>query len=190
MQTNGIFKLIEIKRTGETAGKNKTKYIHVLAVDFFNQKKEGEEGKADFFLVKAFGATADFIERNMSGSRRAFITGDLEIGHYMEKMAVEKKLTFAGQSGKAKFEVDVEKTSISIIARDVRFLDKPNETATVFVPDESGSGDEVIFEVDEPGTESTPAPTSSNGETAGSYTVEVDGKPEGRERKSSLTGRK
>ena len=188
MQTNGVFKLIEIKRTGETAGKSKTKYIHVLAVDFFNQKKEGEEGKADFFIIKAFGATADFIERNMSGSRRAYISGDLEIGHYTDKMSVEKKLTFAGQSGKAKFEVDVEKTSISIIARDVRFLDKPNETATVFVPDESGNGDEVIFEVDEPGTESTPA--SSNGETAGSYTVEVEGKPEGRDRKSSLTGRK
>ena len=67
------------------------------------------------------------------------------------------------------------------------FLDKPNETTTVFVPDESGNGDEVIFEVDEPGTESTP--TSSNGETAGSYTVEVEGKPEGRNRKSSLAGR-
>lgn len=182
MQTNGIFKLIEIKRAGETAGKNKTKYIHVLAVDFFNQKKEGE--KADFFIIKAFGATADFIERNMSGSRRAFITGDLEIGHYIEKMPVEKKLTFAGQYGKAKFDVDVEKTNISIVARDVRFLDKPNETATVFVPDESGNGDEVIFEVDEPGS------ASSNGETAGSYTVEVEGKPEGRDRKSSLTGRK
>ena len=186
MQTNGVFKLIEIKRAGETAGKNKAKYIHVLAVDFFNQKKEGEEGKADFFIIKAFGATADFIERNMSGSRRAYVSGDLEIGHYMEKMDVEKKLTFAGQSGKAKFEINVEKTSISIVARDVRFLDKPNETTTVFVP-ESENGDEVIFEVDEPGTESTPA--SSNGETAGSYTVEVDGKPAGRKRKSSLTGR-
>lgn len=184
MQTNGVFKLIEIKRTGETTGKNKTKYIHVLAVDFFNQKKEGEEGKADFFMIKAFGATADFIERNMSGSRRAFITGDLEIGHYTDKMPVEKKLTFAGQSGKAKFEVDVEKTSISIVARDVRFLDKPNETATVFVPDENGNSDEVVFEVDDAGS------TSSNGETAGSYTVEVEGKPEGRDRKSSLTGRK
>lgn len=184
MQTNGIFKLIEIKRAGETAGKNKTKYIHVLAVDFFNQKKEGEEGKADFFIIKAFGATADFIERNMSGSRRAFITGDLEIGHYTDKMPVEKKLTFAGQSGKAKFEVDVEKTSISIVARDVRFLDKPNETATVFVPDENGNSDEVVFEVDDAGS------TSSNGKTAGSYTVEVEGKPEGRNRKSSLTGRK
>ena len=184
MQTNGIFKLIEIKRAGETAGKNKTKHIHVLAVDFFNQKKEGEEGKADFFIIKAFGATADFIERNMSGSRRAYISGDLEIGHYMEKMAVEKKLTFAGQSGKAKFDVDVEKTSSSIVARDVRFLEKPNETATVFVPDENGNSDEVVFEVDDAGS------TSSNGETAGSYTVEVEGKPEGRDRKSSLTGRK
>ena len=27
MQTNGIFKLIEIKRAGETTGKNKTKLI-------------------------------------------------------------------------------------------------------------------------------------------------------------------
>ena len=174
MQTNGVFKLIEIKRTGETAGKNKTKYIHVLAVDFFNQKKEGEEGKADFFIIKAFGATADFIERNMSGSRRAFITGDLEIGHYTDKMHVEKKLTFAGPSGKAKFDVDIEKTSISIVARDVRFLDKPNEKASIFVPDEESSSDEVVFEVDDQNES-----TSSNEETAGSYTVEVEGKPEG-----------
>lgn len=187
MQTTGVFKLIEVKRTGETTGKNKTKYIHVLAVDFFNQKKEGEEGKADFFMVKAFGATADFIERNMAGSRRAFITGDLSIDHYTDKMAVEKKLTFAGQSGKAKFDVDVERTSISIIARDVRFLDKPNESATIFVPDGESNSDEVVFEVDEPGT--TPA---SDGTTAGSYTVEVEGKPEdaGRTRTSKLAGRK
>lgn len=184
MQTNGVFKLIEVKRKGETTGKNKTKYIHVLAVDFFNQKKEGEEGKADFFMVKAFGSTADFIERNMAGSRRAFITGDVVIDHYTDKIQVEKKLTFNGQSGKAKFDVEVEKTSISIIARDVRFLDKPNESAgAVFVADDSSS-DEVIFEVDEPGDSNT------NTETAGSYTVEVDGKPEGRERKNSLSGRK
>lgn len=185
MQTTGVFKLIEIKRTGETTGKSKTKYIHVLAVDYFNQKKEDEDKKVDFFMIKAFGSTAEFIERNMSGSRRAFVVGDLEIGHYMEKMAVEKKLTFAGQSGKAKFEVDVEKTSISIIARDVRFLDKPNEKASIFVPDEESSSDEVVFEVDDQNES-----TSSNGETAGSYTVEVEGKPEGRERKNSLSGRK
>lgn len=181
MQTSGVFKLIEIKRKGETAGA-KTKYIQVLAVDFFNQKKEGEEGKADFFLVKAFGATADFIERNMSSCRRAFVTGDLEIGHYTDKMSVEKKLTFAGQTGKAKFDVEVERTSISIIARDVRFLDKPNESVAVFVADEVGSGDVVEFVVEDSET------PSSNGETAGSYTVEVDGKPEGstrqRERRS------
>ena len=149
MLTSGVFKLIEVKRSGVTA--DKKKYVHVLAVDFFNQNEKDSDVKTNFFILKAFGSTAEFIERNISGARRAFVTGELDVTNYMDKMEVSKKLTFNGQSGSVKFKVDVEKTSLSINITNIRFLDKPHDSATTFIADDSDD-DEVVFSVEDDDT--------------------------------------
>lgn len=182
---NGIFKLIRIQREGVTS--NGSHYINVLAVDFFGQKKEGEDDnkKADFYMLKAYGSTADFVKRNCTGTRRAFVIGELQVEHYKDTMEVEKKLIFNGQSGHIKFNVEVEKTSLSINVSSIRFLDKPNETSDIQFQADNANSDEVEFTPDNSSSTSTDKST----DTKGNFEVNVDGKQEPKGRKSSLAGR-
>ena len=145
LNLSGVFKLISVKASGVTKT-TKEKYVSLLAVDFFNQptEEEREAGvKCQYYMLKAFGSTADFILRNFSesnGTRRAFVSGDVQLDTYKTTQKVTKTLVFDGKKGNATFDVEVERTSVAIRINDIRFLDKPNAKAdtTEFVPVESG----------------------------------------------------
>lgn len=158
MLTTGVYKIIEVKRTGTT--KDGRKYVHCLAVDFFNQGDKETGKKGQFVTLKAFGSTAEFIERNVNSIRRAYISGELSVDTYMDKMEVTKTITFNGTKGKVKFNVDVPKTSLSLDVQNIRFLDKPNEKSDeiAMIADDS---DEATFIVED---EETDAPRGSYSE--------------------------
>ena len=140
LNTTGVFKLISVKANG--TAKNGRKYVHILAVDFFNQPTEEERNqgvKCQFFMLKAFGDKAEFLLKNFNdanGTRRAFIAGDIQLDTYTSKQKVSKTISFNGQKGKCTFDIDVAKKSVGIIVNDIRFLDKPNAKAntTEFTP--------------------------------------------------------
>lgn len=167
MITTGVFKILKIERSAYTS--NKTKYVHCLAVDFFNQGDKEAGIKGQFVMLKAFGSNAEFLEKNAVGIRRVYVSGELSVDTYKEKIELSDKISFNGVSGTVKIPGEVEKQSLSITVHSARFLDKPNESATgaTFIADESGSGS--TFVPDEAGESSVP--NSEN------FVVETTGKP-------------
>lgn len=134
LNLSGVFKLISVKANG--TAKNGRKYVNVLAVDFFNQPTEEERNagvKCQFFMLKAFGDTANFILRNFNdsnGTRRAFVSGEIQLDTYKTTQPVKKTITHKGQKGTVEFDVEVDRTSVGVIVNDIRFLDKPNAKAS------------------------------------------------------------
>ena len=164
LNTTGVFKLISVKANG--VSKNGRKYAHILAVEFFDQPTQEERdngAKCQFYMIKAFGEKAEFLLKNFNdsnGTRRAFISGSIELGSYTSKQKVTQRIRYNGVEGNCTFDVDVVKTSVGIIVNDVRFLDKPNAKISTadFKPNTSG---EAVIDF-EPVGESKPAGEHNN----------------------------
>lgn len=164
LNITGVFKLISVKNNGVT--KNGRKYAHILAVDFFDQPTQEERdngAKCQFYMIKAFGEKAEFLLKNFNdsnGTRRAFISGSIELGSYTSKQKVTQRIRYNGVEGNCTFDVDVVKTSVDIIVSDVRFLDKPNAKVSTadFKPDNTA---EAVVDF-EPVGESKPAGEHAN----------------------------
>lgn len=118
MNTTGIFRLHEIKREGVTRESN-IPYVHVTAFDFYAQEDKNEA----FIMIHAFGSTAEYIKRNLTKSRRAFIVGNLDLHRYIEEVPVTKIIKVDGKKVKVTFNVDQERSNLCIVANQVRFLD-------------------------------------------------------------------
>lgn len=117
MILNGVVKVLKVNREG--VDKNGNLYVHCSAVSY--------DSNEQFVMVKAFGSTAEYISRNLNSPRRAFISGDLVIDTYEETTEVVKVVSFGGTKKKVKFPIVEEKTSVSINARSLQFIDKRKE---------------------------------------------------------------
>ena len=183
LNTTGVFKLISIGSKGTT--KNGQSYVVVNAVNFFDQStvEERENGAKDrFYSLKAFGSTADFIIKNFkpeAGTRRAMVTGTLELQDYTTQMEVSKIVKVDGKKVRVKFNVDVDKVKAGVVINDIRLLDKPNMKAD----------DEVEAEVvdDEDDVVEAEVVDDDNDAPAGEHTnVVAEEKKKGKRKKKAL----
>lgn len=158
MNTTGIFRLHEIKREGVTRESN-TPYVHVTAFDFYAQEDKNEA----FIMIHAFGSTAEYIKRNLTKSRRAFVVGDLDLHRYIEEVPVTKIIKVDGKKVKVTFNVDQERSNLCIVANQVRFLDaRENDEIEGETLEADDDGIEVAEVIDDDTEDTT---TDTSGET-------------------------
>lgn len=148
MLLSGVFRLLSIERSGITE-KKKTKYIHVNAVSF-------PEG--DYVMIHAFGAQAEFIERNLNSARRALISGDAQLSTYEVPTEVIKGVKFNGETKKVRLSYVEERMSLSINLATIKFIDKRKDDDTEVEDEEYIDADEDILvaeDIDEEDVEET-----------------------------------
>lgn len=168
MLLNGMVKILKVNREGKTSNGNA--YVHCSALSYDNNEQ--------FIMIKAFGSEAEFIQRNLKGARRAFVSGALKVETYTETMEVTKSMTINGAKKTAKFNVEVEKTGITLEAHSIQFIDKAKsddeeleivdaDDEVVFLEDagseEVASDDVVEVEVDSVEEPKKTAPTRKAG---------------------------
>lgn len=137
MLLNGMVKILKVNRGGKTS--NGLAYVHCSAISYDNNEQ--------FIMVKAFGSEAEFIQRNLKGARRAFVSGNLKVDTYTEDMEVTKSLVINGAKKTVKFKVQVEKTGLSLEAHAIQFIDKAKSDDEVEIVD--GCDEDVIILDDE-----------------------------------------
>lgn len=103
------------------SGKNVTDFS--LAVDRF-----GDSDQADFFNVTAWDKTAELVVKYLAKGRRVLVQGSLRQDSWEDKDTGKKR------------------SSITITARDVTFLDGPSDGQT---NNKSNSSDESVVSDDE-----------------------------------------
>lgn len=126
MLLNGMVRILKINRFGKTS--KGEAYVHCSAFSYDNEEQ--------FIMVKAFGSEAEFIQRNLKGARRAFVSGNLKVDTYQEEMEVTKSLMISGSKKSVKFKVKVDKTSLSLDINTIQFIDKAKSDDVVEIIDE------------------------------------------------------
>lgn len=154
MLLNGMVKILKVNREGKTS--TGQSYVHCSAISYDNNEQ--------FIMIKAFGSEAEFIKRNLKGARRAFVSGSFKVETYTEDMEVTKSMTIGGVKKTAKFKVAVEKTSITIEAHSIQFIDKAkSDDEEIILTDE----DEIEF-IDEE------CEVTTDGEESEEMVIEVE----------------
>lgn len=134
MQISGVFKLLEVTRSGET--KHEETFVHCSAISYDKSEQ--------FIMIKAFGTDADFIIRNLNGVRRAFVTGELVMSEYEETVDIIKTVAIDGKKRKIKFPIVETKTGLSLHVNSIQFLDKKKDDEYEDVTDECDDDDIIL----------------------------------------------
>lgn len=133
MITTAVIKLQEVKSVGVTK-ETGVKYMNILGFDFHAEYEEDALVKVSVFGDKM----VEYLEKNLTGPRRALVTGVIELNRYYEEVPVEKVVRANGQTFKVKFSVKQEKSNFNLIAKDIKFIDSKENSVVDCVEGDNG----------------------------------------------------
>lgn len=104
---------------------NGNTWAHFAAISCEETVEEVQ--KNDFYILKSFGNTAEYIERNLNMPRRAMVSGELKLEKYFREVALKKEVNIEGDTYEIDFTTSVETQRTSIYVTSCTFLDRKRE---------------------------------------------------------------
>lgn len=96
--------------------------------------------KNDFYILKTFGSMVEYVERNLTTPRRAFITGELRQEKSIKEAPIKKNVSIGGKQYGISFAPKFETQRACIFVNVCDFIDKKiqkNESKTNTIEDEA-----------------------------------------------------
>lgn len=124
MVATGTMRILKKVDGGED--KNGNAWAHFAAISC--EEVVDDVKTSDFYILKAFGNMAEYIERNLNGPRRATVSGELVVENYVKDVVMKKDVEIEGEVYEIEFTTQVEAQTTYIHNVSVcKFLDKKRE---------------------------------------------------------------
>lgn len=116
-----------LKKLDGGMGSDNQAWAHFAAISCEEYVNETEK-KNDFYILKAFGSMAQYIERNLNEPRRAQVTGELKIEKYKKDLVIKRDVNIGDDTYEISFNTQIE-TQRPIIhnVSMCKFFDKKRE---------------------------------------------------------------
>lgn len=116
-----------LKKLDGGMGSDNQAWAHFAAISCEEYVGENEK-KNDFYILKAFGSMAQYIERNLNEPRRAQIVGELKLEKYTKDLVIKKEVPIGNDSYDISFTTQVE-TQRAVVhnVSMCKFFDKKRE---------------------------------------------------------------
>lgn len=116
-----------LKKLDGGMGSDNQAWAHFAAISCEEYVNENEK-KNDFYILKAFGSMAQYIERNLNEPRRAQIAGELRLEKYTKDLVIKKEVAIENDSYDISFntQVETQRTTIHNVSM-CKFFDKKRD---------------------------------------------------------------
>jgi hypothetical protein len=114
-----------LKKLDGGLDENGKPWAHFAAISC--ETVEEEEKKNDFYVLKTFGTTCEYVERNLVHVRRALVSGELKLEKYKKDIKISKDVSIEGEIYSIDFTSKVETQRTCVYVNTCDFLDARKE---------------------------------------------------------------